>query len=114
MTLRLHAQVVTHLLEGHLHTPATHEKQEDLQSAQIHVGREKPLFFVNLACWKGLTLPACLVCSRPHLRFKNRMRQHRISALPVVRGNQLVGIITERHFLNIAGELLDESFGGED
>ena len=42
------------------------------------------------------------------------MHWHRISALPVVRDDQLVGIITERDFLNIAGELLDESFGGED
>ena len=43
-----------------------------------------------------------------------RMCQHRISALPVVCDDQLVGIITERDFLNIAGELLDESCGGED
>ncbi len=37
------------------------------------------------------------------------MRERRISALPVVRDEQLVGIITERDFFRIAGELLDDS-----
>ncbi len=37
------------------------------------------------------------------------MRDHRIGALPVVRDGQLVGLVTERDFLHIAGQLLDES-----
>lgn len=42
------------------------------------------------------------------------MRRQRIGALPVVRDGQLVGIVTERDFLNIAGKLLDEELGEED
>ena len=37
------------------------------------------------------------------------MRKHRIGALPVVRDDQLVGIITEGDFIRIAGQLLDEN-----
>ena len=37
------------------------------------------------------------------------MRSRKIGALPVVREGQLVGIITERDFIEIAGQLLDES-----
>lgn len=35
------------------------------------------------------------------------MRTHKISALPVVRDDQLVGIITERDFIDVAGQLLE-------
>lgn len=42
------------------------------------------------------------------------MREHRIGALPVVRHGHLVGIITERDFLNIAGALLDQSMEEEE
>ncbi len=42
------------------------------------------------------------------------MRQHKISCLPVVtEGNRLVGIVTERDFMGIAGQLL-EKFLSED
>lgn len=37
------------------------------------------------------------------------MRDRKISALPVVREGQLVGIITDKDFSRIAGELLDDS-----
>jgi CBS domain-containing protein len=40
------------------------------------------------------------------------MRDQKVSALPVVQDGQLVGIITERDFLRIAGKLLDESMDG--
>ncbi|MCB1055027.1 MAG: CBS domain-containing protein [Acidobacteria bacterium] len=36
------------------------------------------------------------------------MKQHRIGCLPVVENERLVGIITERDFLKIAGKLLEE------
>jgi CBS domain-containing protein len=36
------------------------------------------------------------------------MREHRISSLPVVEGEQLVGLVTERDFMNIARDLLEE------
>jgi CBS domain-containing protein len=42
------------------------------------------------------------------------MREHQIGALPVVREERLVGIITERDFIQIAGNLLDDSLKGED
>ncbi|NNE45215.1 MAG: CBS domain-containing protein [Rhodothermales bacterium] len=41
------------------------------------------------------------------------MRQKGINSLPVVRDRQLVGIITERDFYRIAGELLDDSMEEE-
>ena len=36
------------------------------------------------------------------------MRRHRIGSLPVVRDGQLVGIVTESEFMDIAGQLLDD------
>jgi CBS domain-containing protein len=42
------------------------------------------------------------------------MRKHEIGALPVVREDQLVGIITEQDFIQIAGNLLDETLGLDD
>ncbi len=36
------------------------------------------------------------------------MRRHRISCLPVVQDERLIGIVTERDFMRIAGQLLEE------
>lgn len=36
------------------------------------------------------------------------MRKHRISCLPIVKEDQLIGIVTERDFMRIAGTLLEE------
>ncbi len=36
------------------------------------------------------------------------MREHRISCLPVVKEGQLIGIVTEHDFMQIAGQLLEE------
>lgn len=36
------------------------------------------------------------------------MREHKISCLPVVRDDRLIGIVTERDFMRIAGQLLEE------
>jgi CBS domain-containing protein len=41
-----------------------------------------------------------------------KMREHKIGALPVVREDRLVGIITERDFIQIAGNLLDDTLDG--
>jgi CBS domain-containing protein len=41
------------------------------------------------------------------------MREHEIGALPVVREDRLVGIITERDFIQIAGNLLDDTLDKE-
>lgn len=37
------------------------------------------------------------------------MRKHRVGCLPVVNGRKLVGIVTERDFLRVAGRLLEET-----
>ncbi len=37
-----------------------------------------------------------------------RMREHQIGCLPVVKDERLVGIITERDLMNVAAELLEE------
>jgi CBS domain-containing protein len=36
------------------------------------------------------------------------MRENRVAALPVVKDGRLMGIITERDFMNMAAELLYE------
>jgi CBS domain-containing protein len=38
----------------------------------------------------------------------DKMRHHRISCLPVVKDDRLIGIVTERDFMRIAGQLLEE------
>mgnify|MGYP002761239320 FL=1 len=48
---------------------------------------------------------------RPTLEAVELMREHEIGALPVVRENRLVGIITEQDFIQIAGNILDETLG---
>jgi CBS domain-containing protein len=36
------------------------------------------------------------------------MRAHQVACLPVVEGDKLVGILTERDLINVAAKLLDE------
>jgi CBS domain-containing protein len=50
----------------------------------------------------------------PTVEAVKLMRRHQIGALPVVREDHLVGIITERDFIEIAGNLLDDSLGIDD
>lgn len=40
------------------------------------------------------------------------MRAHRIGALPVVKDGQLVGIVTQQDFMDVARDLLEERLGG--
>jgi len=40
------------------------------------------------------------------------MREHQIGALPVVRDGQLVGIVTQQDFMDVARDLLEERLGG--
>ncbi|MFB6247515.1 MAG: glutamate-cysteine ligase family protein [Salinibacter sp.] len=49
----------------------------------------------------------------PTLEAVEMMREHQIGALPVVREDRLVGIITERDFIQIAGNLLDDTLKDE-
>jgi CBS domain-containing protein/gamma-glutamyl:cysteine ligase YbdK (ATP-grasp superfamily) len=55
--------------------------------------------------------PISVSPDRPTLKAVKLMRKHEIGALPVVRENRLVGIITEQDFIQIAGNLLDETLG---
>ena len=41
------------------------------------------------------------------LEAMNKMREHRIGCLPVVKSKELVGIITEMDFLRITSRLLE-------
>jgi CBS domain-containing protein len=43
----------------------------------------------------------------------NKMREHRIGCLPVVKGKDLVGIITEMDFMRITSRLLERMDHGE-
>lgn len=50
----------------------------------------------------------------PVLEAMQRMRQHKVSGLPVVDGEgRLVGIITERDLMDLAGKLLEEALAGD-
>ncbi len=53
--------------------------------------------------------PVSVTPETPTLEAVRLMRSRKIGALPVVRDEQLVGIITDREFLKIASQLLDES-----
>ena len=53
--------------------------------------------------------PISVSPDRPTLEAVEMMREHQIGALPVVREDRLVGIITERDFIQIAGNLLDDT-----
>lgn len=58
--------------------------------------------------------PISVSPERPTLEAVEMMRTHEIGALPVVREDRLVGIITEQDFIQIAGNLLDDTLGIED
>jgi CBS domain-containing protein/gamma-glutamyl:cysteine ligase YbdK (ATP-grasp superfamily) len=57
--------------------------------------------------------PISVSPERPTLEAVEMMREHEIGALPVVREDRLVGIITERDFIQIAGNLLDDTLDKE-
>jgi len=57
--------------------------------------------------------PISVSPDRPTLEAVEMMRDHEIGALPVVREDRLVGIITERDFIQIAGNLLDDTLHEE-
>jgi CBS domain-containing protein len=57
--------------------------------------------------------PISVSPDRPTLEAVEMMREHQIGALPVVREDRLVGIITERDFIQIAGNLLDDTLERE-
>jgi CBS domain-containing protein len=42
------------------------------------------------------------------------MRQHKVGCLPVVHKDRLVGIVTERDFMNLARDLMEEALSDDD
>ena len=50
--------------------------------------------------------PVCVPAGHRSLRALELMRSFGIGALPVVQGDQLVGLVTEHDFMNVAGVLL--------
>jgi CBS domain-containing protein len=58
--------------------------------------------------------PISVSPDRPTLEAVELMLAHEIGALPVVREDRLVGIITEQDFIQIAGNILDETLGLDD
>ncbi len=57
--------------------------------------------------------PVSVTPETPALEAIRTMRERQIGSLPVVRDDHLVGIITEREFFHIAGQLLDSSLDDE-
>lgn len=51
--------------------------------------------------------PVTVRASTSTLEAMHTMRRHRISALPVVEGEQLVGLVTERDLIGVAARLLE-------
>lgn len=41
------------------------------------------------------------------------MREHRVGCLPVVRDGTLVGIVTQRDFMDVARDLLEAKLAGD-
>jgi CBS domain-containing protein/gamma-glutamylcysteine synthetase len=54
-----------------------------------------------------ITAPMTIEAEAGIMEALNKMRNNRIGCLPVVKGNELIGIITEMDFLRITGRLLD-------
>ncbi len=56
--------------------------------------------------------PITIAPETPTLDAIRTMRKHSIGSLPVVRDGHLVGIVTERDFIEIAGQILEGQAGG--
>ena len=48
----------------------------------------------------------------PTLEAIRAMRRHRVACVPVVRGDKLVGILTERDLIEVAAQLLEDHLAG--
>ena len=57
--------------------------------------------------------PVSVEPETPTLEAIDLMRHHRVSCLPVVTDGKLVGIVSERDFMPIAYELLEDRLAGE-
>jgi len=50
--------------------------------------------------------------STPTLEAMRVMKERRVACLPVVENGRLVGILSERDFMKIFGQLLEDFLGG--
>ncbi|GMQ82317.1 MAG: glutamate-cysteine ligase family protein [Rhodothermia bacterium] len=57
--------------------------------------------------------PISITPQTPTKEAIKKMRENGVGALPVVRGEQLVGIVTEAHFGRIAARLIDDSLSDQ-
>ena len=57
--------------------------------------------------------PVSVAPETPTLEAIDLLRHHKVSCLPVVKHGKLVGIVSERDFMPIAYELLEEKLIGE-
>ena len=57
--------------------------------------------------------PVTLAPETPTLEAISRMRKHRVSALPVVKDGQLVGLVSETDYMPMAYHLLEDALQGE-
>lgn len=72
--------------------------------AQMHGAEQQ-----TLTCVKDVMIekPITVTPESTILEAMNKMREHRIGCLPVVKGKDLVGIITEMDFMRITSRLLE-------
>lgn len=59
------------------------------------------------------TDPVTVTPDTPTLEAMETMRKQRVGCLPVLEDGQLVGIVTERDFINVSSRLLEEYLKGE-
>lgn len=57
--------------------------------------------------------PITVAPETPTLEAIRKMREHQIGCLPVVDGDRLVGMVTERTFLEVAATLIERELGHE-
>jgi len=56
--------------------------------------------------------PVCIGPDMDTVRALDVMRTYSLAAVPVVHGSQLVGLVTEHHYMAIAAQLLLAELGG--
>jgi len=74
----------------------------------VHQGKREPVSVGEIMNRETLTATP----ETPTLEAIQLMRERRIGCLPVVRDGQLVGIVTERDFMRVAGTLMEKELAG--
>ncbi|MCB9916757.1 MAG: CBS domain-containing protein, partial [Planctomycetes bacterium] len=90
--------------EGRLVGILSHRTVLRLVAHGLAKGRSQSLSVGEVMQAEPITVAPDATC----LEAIERMREHRVSCLPVVRDGRLVGILTEHDFMQIAARLLEE------